>query len=75
MTTVKEAKTKAYNAAADAFLRCMRELVGEAGIAQLADGETDEHAIVVSVGNGRAFTAHVTIEFGPLSTGPELDDF
>ena len=64
--SAEEAKTRAYSTAFAAFFRCMRRLVGEPGIAQLATSEPDEHHMFVATGDGRGFYVHVRITFEPM---------
>lgn len=72
--TIETAKTRAYSTAFAVFFRVMRRLVGEAGIAQLAGSEPDDHVTLVSVGNGKSFAMHVVITFGPIENAPGLEE-
>jgi hypothetical protein len=72
MTTFGHAKARAYGAAFDVFFRVMRRLVGEAGIARLAN-DSDDHFSLISVGDGKAFSVHVVIKYGPVFDASGLD--
>lgn len=71
--TFEAAKSRAYSMAFAVFFRCMRRLSGEAGIARLANSGPDEHMTLVSTGDGRMFTVHVTVKCGPIVDASDLD--